>query len=878
MITSSSWPTHVALVARRLNLAGYGPSGDTFLYTSYLAEVAVKTMAAALYAGLRSSSPQDAYRIGYYLMQADGLGTWDTAIRQCITQPLAGLMPDELLPLIVWATKKRTNKPEDDWFREAKEALTSIFEALSSEEQTTEKIICARDLITGLVRIRNKTKAHGAVGQDFFLVANTPYIHAVNAVISSCPIFKWDWLSVHFLDRETRCISLIGNDPQPMVNSRPIQFQGETTGIYVLPEGASRAFSCSDLIKANSECTDFLFPNGGFSPQGQAEFLDYASGGTSKVTVSGFSTPPPSLPSSETEGLGALDVQSNVFGNLPSVPKGYVERKNLQDQLEKRLLDRNHSIITLHGRGGVGKTSLALFVAHKLASGPSPRFDQIIWFSARDIDLRPSGPSRVRPAVLDLKAISQAYGKLFGVDMGPGEFAKELQASDKNPTTNGTLFIFDNFETLTDVSGIHEFLDTYTLLPNKVLITSRERAFKADYPIAVRGMEFGEAITMLQSLARDLHIEGLVTQKVIQDIFDYAEGHAYVMRVLIGEIAKEGRYVPAPQVMTKRLDIIDAVFERSFSKLTDPGRYVFLTVSTWKSAVSEQALLVVLGQHGIDVQSGLDECTRLSLITEDIFPDGQACYHAPQLARLFGKKKLEGDPDRLLIQEDLDTIRRFGVMDIQQRGGQAQEEPLRRFTEWCMSSESKDAQQVERLDGILESIADLWPHAWLDLAAFRRKHNCDPKKVEYAFHRAVEEMPFEKEVWLERAKYARVVNDETMRITSLVSAVDADPADVTLVSEVAFQLCKYINDRKADIPRARRGIYLASVRSHMQRLADQLDATGLSRLAWLFLLEDDKDNAWQYASLGYAKDESNEYCENIIYKLERDGYRSRQGQ
>jgi hypothetical protein len=150
--------------------------------------------------------------------------------------------------------------------------------------------------------------------------------------------------------------------------------------------------------------------------------------------------------------------------------------------------------------------------------------------------------------------------------------------------------------------------------------------------------------------------------------------------------------------------------------------------------------------------------------------------------------------------------------------------------------------------------------------------------VEYAFRRAVEEMPFEKEVWLERAKYARVVNDETMRITSLVSAVDADPADVTLVSEVAFQLCKYINDRKADIPRARRGIYLASVRSHMQRLADQLDATGLSRLAWLFLLEDDKDNAWQYASLGYAKDESNEYCENIIYKLERDGYRSRQGQ
>jgi hypothetical protein len=345
------------------------------------------------------------------------------------------------------------------------------------------------------------------------------------------------------------------------------------------------------------------------------------------------------------------------------------------------------------------------------------------------------------------------------------------------------------------------------------------------------------------------------------------------MRVLVGEIAREGRYVPATQVIAKRADIVDAVFERSFNKLSDSGRYIFLTVSNWKSPVSELALLVVLGQRGLDVEEGLDECTKLSLITEDTMSDGQPCYLAPQLARLFGRKKLDGDSDRLLIQEDLDTIRRFGVLDAQQRNRQSQEDQMKKFIGWCMSNEVQDVEPVERLDKILESVANFWPSAWLDLAHFRRKYNMGRRQIEYAFRRAVEEMPFRKDVWLERAKYAKTTGDDPTRITSLVSAVDADPLDTDLISEVAFQLCRYVNDHKADIPKNRRGVYLASVRAHMERVAESLDATGLSRLAWLFLLEGDEDNAWKYASLGAANDPENEYCSNILKKLELDGYK-----
>ena len=77
--------------------------------------------------------------------------------------------------------------------------------------------------------------------------------------------------------------------------------------------------------------------------------------------------------------------------------------------------------------------------------------------------------------------------------------------------------------------------------------------------------------------------------------------------------------------------------------------------------------------------------------------------------------------------------------------------------------------------------------------------------------------------------------------------------DKELIREVAFQLCKYVTDHLTEIPKARRGVYLASVRSHMERVAHLLDATGLSRLAWLFLLEENTAKTREYRKRGATR-------------------------
>jgi len=53
----------------------------------------------------------------------------------------------------------------------------------------------------------------------------------------------------------------------------------------------------------------------------------------------------------------------------------------------------------------------------------------------------------------------------------------------------------------------------------------------------------------------------------------------------------------------------------------------------------------------------------------------------------------------------------------------------------------------------------------------------------------------------------------------------------------------------------------------MEKIADQLDATGLSRLAWLFLLEGDERSGRVYAEMGLKKQPENEHCKRLLERL-----------
>lgn len=877
-IETSDLPTPIAQVARRLNTIGPDGSGDTFLLASNLFEISLKLIAVTFYAGLRGTSKEHAYRLAYEMIRGDSMGTWETAIHKATSQPATGFYSPDFYPLVAWATQSRGGGREE-WFDEAAASLKTIGDLLGIDVGIPERKPRCLHLLNAFVQLRNKTKAHGAVGPAFFGKANRQYIKALKHLISNAPAFTWSWWYMEQKpDGERRGVLLRGDSPRAQ-SSDVQRVTVKQPGLHVWPEGALHPYPCSRLVLADSECREFLFPNGGYSDAGKAEFIDYYRGTTCRLGVPHFRRAPAPLPKSETHGQTSLDVHANVFGNLPQVPRHYVRREALEKELLLRLRDRNHHIVTLHGRGGIGKTSLALRVVHDLSAEHPTWFDAIVWFSARDLDLLHTGPRNVDPAVITLGDVSRLYGSLFSLDESIEQFAEELRTK-KEPDEKGRLFVFDNFETMESAKDVHAFLDTHTHLPNKVLITTRERSFKADFPIEVRGMTRSESDELVLELARELAIAGIVDGDVLESLFEYSEGHPYVLRVLVGEIAKEGRYVPPRTLLPQRMDIIEAVFERSFRRLSTAGRRVFLLVANWRSAVAELALLVTLGRRGIDVEEGIEECRRLSLIEGHELSDQQYAYSAPQLARVFGKKKLEGDPDRLVIQEDLEILQRFGVVPANRPVQAVAEEYVEGFLRWAMgevregAAEEGEEDQLDVLESILESLAELWPRAWRWLADFRMAREAETEAIQYSLRRAVEEMPTEPEVWQRRADYARSVGDEATWISSEIRAAELRPKDAGYLKRVAQDLNTYIAEHTAEIPTVRRGVYLASVRELMEQVADELDATGLSRLAWLFLHENNQEKGYKYAAKGLEKDPHNEHCYRIVERARAEGWSS----
>ena len=870
MIDNSALPTPLAVVVRRLNVCGPENSADTFMLASYVAEVAIKMLGVGLVAGLRERAPDHAYRLAHGYIRANGLGSWEDGIRQCTSQPLVGFLDQRVTKIVSWATKKRSGEG-NEWYTAATQDLKYLFDLLGLESHIPTKKPTVQHLLTALVQLRNKTKAHGAAGEDFWNSANDPLVSVVKAFMTHCPLFLWRW--IHLSPRESgkvRGVWLTGTDPTHARKSELGGISAPEMGVFFQAPDLGQPIPCGTLLHANRECTEFLLPNGGYSTTGEARFIDYGVGLEKKRDVTEYVRTPVPPPPSATQGLSTLVVQRNIFGNLPSLAKGYVRRPKLESELETRLRDRNHPIVTLHGRGGIGKTSLALTVAHQIAEPLQPLFDVIIWFSARDVDLLTHGMKNVKPNVVSLDDIASTYGNLMGLDKTIESLALALQSSDPS-TEKGQLLIFDNFETMSDMKGVHEFLDTHTHLPNKVLITSRERAFKADFPIEVRGMECTEAENLMRGIAKDLDAIGLLTTEVENRFYDFTEGHPYVLRILVGELAKEGRYVPPKNLIPQRGDILDAVFQRSFQKLSDAGKWVFLLTGNWNSAIAETGLLVILGQRGLDAEEGLEECVRLSLLTHVEFLDGQSAYRAPQVTRMFAKKKLAGDPDRLSIHEDLDLVRQFGVLRTGEHIGIPEAVVLGRFANWALDEAKRGGEDKERLDRTVELLAEFWPQAWTTLATIRQERDAHKEDVEYALRRAVEDAPTDPGVWQARANFALQTGDDSTFVASRIRSAELAPDDVYMLREVAGDVIRYVTEHK-EIHIGRRSVYLASVRGLLLRQWRNLDATGLSRLAWLFLLEENQIDAWEWAAKGLAKEKDNDHCLKIIERLRAGGY------
>lgn len=387
----------------RVHVARQDSDTSLFLQLMYFGEMVLKIVASALVSAVQDDRDRHRYRQLHRLVRADSLGEWAAAIEDVLTGPASQF----LTPTVQTEQRELTQKCKNGtWQYEAVSLLSRALEQVDQGHGRLPTKADGRNWFSMFVQLRNNTRGHGVTHGAQCGKVSPPLERSIRLVCEHFNLFRRSWAYLHRNLSGRYRVTKLYETSTPFDRLKSTASANLDNGVYVYFDH----FTKVELIFSDPEASDFLLPNGAFNGK-RFELISYLSGNMSEADAGPYMAPTTELPVSQTQGIGLLDVQGKCFGNLPPMPSGYVNRSELQDELSKNLSDDRHSIITLHGGGGIGKTSLALAVSHHIAQ--TERFGAIVWFSARDIDLLTEGPKVVKPHVLTGAEIAKELVELM---------------------------------------------------------------------------------------------------------------------------------------------------------------------------------------------------------------------------------------------------------------------------------------------------------------------------------------------------------------------------------------------------------------------------------------------------------------------------------
>lgn len=841
----------------------------------YLGEALFKTFVVGMIAAVNDDPDRLRYKLAYKLVRGNSLGDWDDVLADLSS----GTSAQHLRPAAIEAHRELTARHgPGSWMHGAVVCLHDCLRNFVPDCEALPSKFDGRKWFSQFVYLRNKTRGHGAPTEEQKLAGSLELEMSLRTVSNNCKLFQREWV---FLKRN---LSLKYN-VIPLGSSAKAfeQLKSDKSKSLSLADGVYVDFGQHvpvELMESTPDLGEFFYPNGHFRSK-KMEWLSYISGIRKDVDGSAYLAPTSELPPSHTEGDRTLRVVGRCFANLPPLPKEYIGRPELESELEGVLSNDRHPIVTLVGRGGIGKTSLALRVLHRLAASEKDRFLGILWLSARDIDLLPTGAKLVKPSVLSIKDIAREVVDLLkpeeALDKG---FDKEDYVARilRSYGQDSLLIVFDNFETVQQQLDVFAWLDQNVRSPNKILVTTRHRDFRGDYAVEVGGMTETQCNELTRATAAALGLRDMATPAFCREVYRESEGHPYVVKILVGESAEERRFKKVERIVASKEEILNALFERTYARLSPAARRVFLMLCNWRSLVPtvamEAALLRPSVEDRIDTAAAVEELRRVSFVDESLSKeDGSTFLSVPLVAAVFGRPKLSVSQDRLAIEEDTKFLQRFGAVQAPDvNHGLAPR--VHRFFASLSSDLEKGRFKLDDETPTLELIARQYPPAWMLISQLWEESGKDigSAKAKAALMRYLESAPStagdQKAAWQRVADLSRREKDWLGFVNAIVHIAELPDADLPTVSG-AVNTFNSVNRELETDPEQKRA-FAKRLASVMEPRIMEGDAIDCSRLGWLFLQLGNRTRAKEIVRCGLKLDPWNEHCLNLEAKLASD--------
>lgn len=820
-----------------------GESDVAYFYELlHLGELLTKLVVASFVASI-DNREGNRHTLEHDLVRADSLGGWVNNLDEALVGPSSNMMRRQAQPLAQEVTQKWT-KRDDAWQRHASEFLNDTIRGIDVESPDLPESASLRWWFSTFVWLRNRTRGHGSTLPGACADAVTPLTQSLRVVTNNLSVLSTPCAVIRRnLSGKFRVV------PLTQLDSNFEQLKSDSAHSYA--DGVYFSFGdlCyTPLCIADIDLSDVYVANGNYDSANDGatyEVHSYISDDRERMDGSKYLNAVPMLRDSETHGYPDLDVFGETFANLPPQTSEYVSRDKLEQELLTVLTDTRHPIISLVGRGGIGKTSLALEVLYQLCQ--SDEYEFVLWLSARDIDLLSEGPRDVRPQVLTFEDIAYEFTELLrpsGLDPGDMRASEHLARVLSGRTDAGpTLLVVDNFETVRSPGEIYHTLSTHIRLPNKVLVTSRHREFKADYPVDINGMTRPEYDQLVEMHSNRLKISSFLNSDYLTELYEESEGHPYVVKVMLGEVAMNQRAERVRRVVARKDGMLDALFERSYAGLPPGAQRAFLTLCNWRSVVTQlelEAALTRPDNEYFDASEAVRSLKQHSMV-EMLNADDEAPFlRVPETARVFGRKKLSVSHMKPAIDVDTEMLRSFGAV----RSGDIRNGLASRIDQIVQNIARLAArgENVSEHLGMLEYIATGYPMAWLKIAELRLESD-DAAGALYAMERYLQETPDDVSAWRRLARISRLTRNPDREMNSLYHLASLKDAPLEDVSNAAACLSHHLASGSMNVGRDEKRLMASHLARTMDAQIDKATGTDISRLAWLYLHLNQVDDA-----------------------------------